>query len=56
MEIGGNRRARLYFEANHVPRAPIKARYESLGAMRYAALLEAEALGQPFNESCWQPP
>ncbi|KPI90842.1 putative ADP-ribosylation factor GTPase activating protein 1 [Leptomonas seymouri] len=56
MELGGNRRARLYFEANNVPKSPIKARYESLGALRYADLLEAEALGKPFNESAWQPP
>lgn len=56
MEVGGNRRARLYFDTNNVPKAPIKARYESLGALRYADLLEAEALGKPFNESAWQPP
>lgn len=56
MEIGGNKRARLYFEKNNVPRAPIKARYESLGALRYAALLEAEATDRPFDESAWQPP
>jgi ADP-ribosylation factor GTPase-activating protein 1 len=56
MEVGGNRRARLYFEANGVPKAPIKARYESLGALRYADLLEAEALGKPFDEGAWQPP
>ncbi|KPA84655.1 putative ADP-ribosylation factor GTPase activating protein 1 [Leptomonas pyrrhocoris] len=56
MELGGNRRARLYFETNGVPKSPIKARYESLGALRYADLLEAEAQGKPFNEAAWQPP
>ncbi|KAL7700002.1 ADP-ribosylation factor GTPase activating protein 1 [Lotmaria passim] len=56
MELGGNRRARLYFEAHDVPKSPIKARYESLGALRYADLLQAEALGKPFNEATWKPP
>ncbi|KAG8344338.1 putative GTPase activating protein for Arf [Trypanosoma vivax] len=56
MQIGGNRRAREYFERNNVPRTPIRDRYESLGALRYAAMLEAEALGRPFEESSWQPP
>lgn len=56
MECGGNRRARLYFEANGVPRSPLKARYESLGALRYASLLEAEAQNKPFHEASWQPP
>lgn len=56
MEVGGNRRARLYFETNDVPKAPIKARYESLGALRYADLLECEALGKTFSEAAWQPP
>lgn len=56
MQVGGNRRARLYFEANAVPKMPVKARYESLGALRYTSLLEAEATGQPFSEATWQPP
>lgn len=56
MKIGGNRRAREYFERNNVPRAPIKARYESLGALRYAAMLEAEAAGRQFDEQTWTPP
>ncbi|KAK7199726.1 ADP-ribosylation factor GTPase activating protein 1 [Novymonas esmeraldas] len=56
MELGGNRRARLYFEAHNVPKTPLKVRYESLPALRYADLLEAEALGRPFNEADWQPP
>ncbi|CBZ29511.1 putative ADP-ribosylation factor GTPase activating protein 1 [Leishmania mexicana MHOM/GT/2001/U1103] len=56
MELGGNRRARLYFEAHKVPKTPLKARYESLPALRYADMLESEALGRPFNEASWQPP
>lgn len=56
MELGGNRRARVYFEANNVPKTPLKARYESLPALRYAGMLEAESLGKPFNEAAWQPP
>ncbi|KAF8301678.1 putative ADP-ribosylation factor GTPase activating protein 1 [Trypanosoma cruzi] len=56
MQLGGNRRAREYFERNNVPRAPIQARYESLGALRYAAMLEAEALGNSFDEKSWTPP
>ncbi|KAG5496183.1 hypothetical protein JKF63_02484 [Porcisia hertigi] len=56
MECGGNRRARLYFEANGVPRTPLKARYESLPALRYADMLASEALGKPFNEAAWKPP
>ncbi|CBH18501.1 ADP-ribosylation factor GTPase activating protein 1, putative [Trypanosoma brucei gambiense DAL972] len=56
MQIGGNRRAREYFERNGVPKAPIRERYQSLGALRYGAMLEAEALGQPFDESSWTPP
>ncbi|GET91457.1 ADP-ribosylation factor GTPase activating protein 1, putative [Leishmania tarentolae] len=56
MELGGNRRARLYFEAHKVPKTPLKARYESLPALRYADMLESEALGKPFNEEAWQPP
>nr|CCC95958.1 unnamed protein product [Trypanosoma congolense IL3000] len=56
MKIGGNRRAREYFERSGVPKAPIAVRYKSLGALRYASMLEAEALGQPFDEDAWQPP
>ncbi|ORC88368.1 putative ADP-ribosylation factor GTPase activating protein 1 [Trypanosoma theileri] len=56
MQLGGNRRAREYFERHDVPRLPIQARYESLAALRYAAMLEAEALGQPFSEETWTPP
>lgn len=56
MQLGGNRRARLYFQSHSVPTAPIKARYESEGALKYASMLEAEALGKPFNEALWRPP
>lgn len=56
MEVGGNRRARLYFDAHNIPKAPIKARYENEDALRYAAMLEAEAQGKPFNEAAWRPP
>jgi len=56
MQQGGNRRARLYFEANDVPRAPIKARYESLGALRYASMLQALGAGCSFDERSWTPP
>ncbi|KAH9578886.1 Arf GTPase activating protein [Trypanosoma melophagium] len=56
MQLGGNRRAREYFERHDVPRLPIQTRYESLPALRYAAMLEAEALGQQFNEDTWTPP
>ncbi|RNF11522.1 ADP-ribosylation factor GTPase activating protein 1 [Trypanosoma rangeli] len=56
MQLGGNRRAREYFERNSVPRAPIEARYTSLGALRYSAMLEAEALGDRFDEKSWSPP
>lgn len=56
MQIGGNRRARLYFEKYNVPTSPLKERYLSIPALRYAAMLEAEALQQPFDEESWQPP
>ncbi|KAG5494666.1 hypothetical protein JIQ42_02281 [Leishmania sp. Namibia] len=56
MELGGNRRARLYFEAHQIPKTPLRDRYESLPALRYADMLESEALGKPFNEAAWQPP
>ncbi|KAG5470937.1 hypothetical protein CUR178_02243 [Leishmania enriettii] len=56
MELGGNRRARLYFEAHKIPKTPLRDRYESLPALRYADMLESEALGKPFNEAVWQPP
>lgn len=56
MAIGGNRRARLYFEKHNVPKTPLNERYMSLAALRYAAMLEAEALGEPFNEAAWKPP
>ncbi|AIO01016.1 ADP-ribosylation factor GTPase activating protein 1, putative [Leishmania panamensis] len=56
MELGGNRRARLYFEAHNVPKAPFRNRYESLPALRYADMLESEALDKPFSEAAWQPP
>ncbi|CCW70616.1 unnamed protein product [Phytomonas sp. Hart1] len=56
MQLGGNRRARLYFETSRVPERPIKARYESLAALKYMSMLEAEALGKPFNEATWRPP
>eukprot|EP00796_Vickermania_ingenoplastis_P013303 gene13303-9140_t len=56
MQLGGNRRARLYFEKYHVPKTPLSERYMSLPALRYASMLEAEALGKPFNEAAWQPP
>lgn len=56
LALGGNKRARLYFEKNNVPQTPLKMRYISLPALRYAALLEAEAAGMPFNEDQWKPP
>lgn len=56
MQVGGNRKARLFFEAKSVPKAPIRARYEHIGALMYAAKLEAEALGRRFDEATWQPP
>lgn len=56
MALGGNRRARLYFEEHHVPKTPLKKRYMSLPALRYAAMLEAEAAGIPFREDQWKPP
>lgn len=56
MALGGNKRARLYFEKNNVPKAPLKKRYISIPALRYAAMLEAEATGMPFDEGQWKPP
>ncbi|KAG5470523.1 hypothetical protein LSCM1_01767 [Leishmania martiniquensis] len=56
MELGGNRRARLYFEAHNVPKTPLRDRYESIPALRYADMLKSESLGKPFNEVAWQPP
>lgn len=56
MEVGGNRKARLFFDAKGVPKQPVRARYEHKGAIMYAAKLEAEAQGMSFNEATWQPP
>eukprot|EP00744_Colponema_vietnamica_P004271 GILI01006414.1.p1 GENE.GILI01006414.1~~GILI01006414.1.p1 ORF type:complete len:409 (+),score=77.86 GILI01006414.1:173-1228(+) len=56
MEIGGNRKARLFFERLGVPKQPIRARYENNGALMYKDKLEAEATGKPFNEASWQEP
>jgi ADP-ribosylation factor GTPase-activating protein 1 len=56
MECGGNRKARLFFEAKGVPKAPIRARYEHIGALMYTSKLEAEACGRPFHEAQWLPP
>lgn len=57
MELGGNRRARLYFEKYQVPKTmDLKTRYMSIPALRYASMLESEALGKPFNEATWKPP
>lgn len=56
MAVGGNRKARLFFEAKGVPKAPIRARYEHIGALMYAGKLEAEAAGRAFNEQRWEPP
>lgn len=56
MEIGGNRKARLFFERLGVPKQPIRARYEHNGALMYKDKLEAEALGKPFNEAAWKEP
>jgi ADP-ribosylation factor GTPase-activating protein 1 len=54
MEIGGNRRAREFFDAHGVPKAPLKARYEHAAAQMYRAKLEAEALGEVFNEASFK--
>lgn len=56
MEVGGNRKARLFFEAKGVPKSPVRARYEHIGALMYISKLEADAQGQPFNEQRWSPP
>lgn len=56
MALGGNRRARLYFEKHNIPQTPLKKRYMSLPALRYAAMLDAEATGRPFREDQWKPP
>ena len=56
MQVGGNRRARLYFESKGVPKAPIRARYEHEGALRYMSKLEADAQGVAFDEASWKPP
>jgi ADP-ribosylation factor GTPase-activating protein 1 len=56
MEVGGNRKARLFFEAKGVPKAPVRARYEHIGALMYITKLETEAAGQVFNEQRWSPP
>lgn len=56
MEVGGNRKARIFFEAKGVPKAPIRARYEHIGALMYITKLETEAAGQVFNEQRWTPP
>lgn len=56
MEIGGNRKARLFFERHGVPKQPIRARYEHNGALMYKDKLEAEALGKPFSEASWKVP
>jgi ADP-ribosylation factor GTPase-activating protein 1 len=56
MKVGGNKKARLYFESRGVPKAPIQQRYQHEGALRYMAKLEAEAQGNPFDENGWQPP
>lgn len=56
MQCGGNKKARLFFEAKGVPKAPIRARYEHLGALMYTSKLEAEAAGLPFHEQSWKPP
>lgn len=56
MQLGGNRRARLYFEENGIAKLTAKERYMTLEALRYAAMLESESTGVPFNASTWQPP
>lgn len=56
MQIGGNRKARVYFESKGVPKAPIRARYEHEGALRYMSKLETEAQGGRFDEQAWRPP
>jgi ADP-ribosylation factor GTPase-activating protein 1 len=56
MQIGGNRKARMYFESKGVPKGPIRARYEHEGALRYMSKLEAEAAGTKFDEAAWRPP
>ncbi|CAD2216316.1 Putative GTPase activating protein for Arf, putative [Angomonas deanei] len=56
MKIGGNRRARAYFEKNGISKLPHKEKYNSLPALRYAALLDAEVTNTPFDEAGWVPP
>lgn len=56
MQKGGNGRARAFFEAKGVPKAPIRARYNHVGALMYKDKLEAETAGAAFNEATWQPP
>eukprot|EP00672_Neobodo_designis_P019117 CAMPEP_0174828534 /NCGR_PEP_ID=MMETSP1114-20130205/1387_1 /TAXON_ID=312471 /ORGANISM="Neobodo designis, Strain CCAP 1951/1" /LENGTH=430 /DNA_ID=CAMNT_0016062255 /DNA_START=105 /DNA_END=1397 /DNA_ORIENTATION=+ len=56
MQIGGNGRARAFFEAKGVPKGPIRARYSHVGALMYKDKLEAEVAGKPFHEGAWQPP
>lgn len=56
MEIGGNRKARLFFERLGVPKQPIRARYEHDGALMYKDKLEAEARGEAFSEATWKVP
>lgn len=55
MELGGNAKARRYFDAKGVPKAPIRSRYEHAGAQMYRAKLEAEARGLPFDEKAFKP-
>ncbi|EPY24956.1 ADP-ribosylation factor GTPase-activating protein 1 [Strigomonas culicis] len=56
MSLGGNRRARAYFEANGIMKMPLKQRYNTIPALRYTALLDAEVEGKPFQEAAYQPP
>ena len=56
MECGGNKKARLFFEAKGVPAKPIRSRYEHTGALMYKDKLEAEGAGRVLNEMSWKPP
>lgn len=56
MQVGGNAKARKFFEAHGVPKGPIRERYNHPAALMYADKLQADANGQPFDEKSWVPP
>lgn len=56
LQVGGNAKARKFFEKNGVPKGPIRERYNHPAALMYIEKLQAEANGQQFDEKSWQPP